>query len=178
MSRLAIHPITLPHSVEVVADGCIVFVKGPKGSLSKTLHPDIGFVIDTENHTVQVEKKKETKFSQAMWGTSASHLRNMIHGVVEGYEKKLIIEGVGYKVEMQGNMLSLRVGFSHPVDIKIPEGLDVEIVKNTITIKGIDKELVTSFAAKVRLVKKTEPYKGKGIRYDGEVVRRKSGKSK
>lgn len=159
---------------EVKFDNGLLSVKGPKGSLDRMFRPDIAIMI--EGNDIRLALVKDTKETRALWGTYGSHIKNMIKGVNEGFEKKLILEGVGYKSQVNGNTLVLALGFSHPVNVEIPQGLTVKAEKNLITVSGIDKELVGSFAAKVRSLKKPEPYKGKGFRYEGEVIRRKQGK--
>ena len=174
MSRLGQKPIALPNGTTVsVADG-VLTVTGPKGTLTRPVRPEISFTVSDD--AVVLEKTKDTSLSQALWGTYASHLLNMVTGVNEPFVKKLILEGVGYRVEMQGNTLVMQLGFSHPVEREVPEGLEVVVEKNNITVTGVDKELVGFFAALIRSKKKPEPYKGKGIRYADEVVRRKQGK--
>ena len=175
MSRIAKQPIPIPANTEVkLADGMLT-VKGPKGTLTRAVKPDV--IILIEAGTVTLMPKDDTSiFSRALWGTYASHVKNMLAGVNAGYSKKLILEGVGFKSEVKGKDLLLALGFSHGVTVPIPEGLTVTAEKNNITISGIDKEMVGQFAAKVRAMKKPEPYKGKGFRYDGEVIRRKQGK--
>ena len=142
--------------------------------MERSFRLDISIVIDGKNVTLSVPK--ENKQTKALWGTYASHINNMIKGVNDGFEKKLILEGVGFKSQVSGNKLVLALGFSHPVEVIIPEGLSVKAEKNLLTILGIDKELVGSFSAKVRALKKPEPYKGKGFRYFDEIIRRKQGK--
>lgn len=176
MSRLAKKPVLVPSGVNVVENNLILTVTGPKGTLKKHMHPYVS--LTTDGQSVSVEKKSSTRLANALLGTFSAHLRNMVHGVVEGYEKKLVIEGIGYKVEIDEKNITLFVGFSHSVILTIPDGLEVSVEKNTVTIKGIDKEKVGAFAANVRAVKKPEPYKGKGIRYSDEVVKRKAGKTK
>lgn len=174
MSRIGKKPITIPQGVEVIFSDSILQVKGPKGELRVKVHPLVDIEIkDTE---AQVSPKDDSRFANALWGTFASHLKNMIKGVTEGFEKQLVVEGIGYKVDLQGNKIVLNVGFSHPVELEIPADLEVSVDKNTITVKGIDKQKVGQFASEIRTVKKPEPYKGKGIRYSDEVVRRKEGK--
>lgn len=174
MSRLGKQIIELPTGVTFTLVNGLATVKGPKGEISKTFLPNV--VITHENNTIAFAPKKEDIFSRALWGTYASHVKNMVTGVTEGYTKKLILEGVGFKSEVKGTNLDLALGFSHPVSVPIPKGLTVTAEKNNITITGIDKEVVGQFAAKVRALKKPEPYKGKGFRYDDEVIRRKQGK--
>ncbi|HUD02418.1 MAG TPA: 50S ribosomal protein L6 [Candidatus Paceibacterota bacterium] len=174
MSRLAKRPIALPAKTELTFKANELSVKGPKGTLTKAGHRLIG--IENVPEGVQVSTKADTLEARALVGTYASHVRNMLEGVTKGFTKKLLVEGVGYKWEVQGKTLNLALGFSHPVKMDIPEGLTVKAEKNALIIDGFDKELVGQFAANVRALKKPEPYKGKGIRYEGEVIRRKQGK--
>jgi large subunit ribosomal protein L6 len=174
MSRIGKQEIVIPAGVEVKKDGAIFTVKGPKGTLTKNFRDDIEITIADGKITFAI--KRNDKFSKALWGTYASHVQNMIAGVQTPYQKKLILEGVGFKSEVKGKELHLALGFSHPVVVNIPEELTVTAEKNNITVTGIDKELVGSFTASVRALKKPEPYKGKGMRYEGEVIRRKQGK--
>jgi len=174
MSRLAKRPIALPPSTEVTVSGGEVRVKGPKGTLAKPMVRLVKIEVGPEG--VQVTKVGETLEAQALVGTYASHVKNMLHGVTKGFSKKLLIEGVGYKWDVQGKNLNLALGFSHPVKVEIPEGLTVKADKAALTIEGFNKESVGQFAANFRALKKPEPYKGKGIRYEDEVIRRKQGK--
>ena len=174
MSRLAKRPIAIPAKTEVTVSGGLVMVKGPKGTLQRPIHRMV--TIEVGEGGVQVSPKGESLQSRALIGTFASHIKNMIGGVNSGFSKKLLIEGVGYKWDVQGKTLNLALGFSHPVKVAIPEGLTVKADKGALDISGFDKELVGQFAADIRAMKKPEPYKGKGIRYDGEVIRRKQGK--
>lgn len=174
MSRVGKKPIEIPAGVEVSIEKNEVSVKGPKGELKAKINPEIK--IEQKDNQLIVTPVEKTKTSNAFWGLSRSLVFNMIEGVTKGYEKKLEIQGVGYRASLEGEDLVLLVGFSHPVKIKKPEGIKFEIEKNIITVSGIDKELVGQIAAKIRSVKKPEPYKGKGIRYLGEEVRRKAGK--
>lgn len=174
MSRIGKQIIDIPQKTEVSVSNDVLTVKGPQGTLEKRINGTVD--INVADNTVTVAKKGDTIFSRAIWGTYASHVKNMIAGVNTPYEKKLIIDGVGYRAEMAGANLKLLMGFSHPVLMAIPQGLAVKVEKNEITITGIDKEAVGQFAANVRAVKKPEPYKGKGIRYSTEVIRRKQGK--
>ena len=174
MSRLAKRPITIPAKTEVTVSGGLVMVKGPKGTLQKPLHRLV--TVEVGQDGVQVLPKGESLQSRALIGTFASHIKNMIGGVNTGFSKKLLIDGVGYKWDVQGKTLNLALGFSHPVKVAIPDGLTVKAEKGALDISGFDKELVGQFAADIRAMKKPEPYKGKGIRYDGEVIRRKQGK--
>ena len=174
MSRLAKRPIAMPAKTELTFKANELSVKGPKGTLTKAGHRLIA--IETVPEGVQVSTKADTLEARALVGTYASHVRNMLEGVTKGFTKKLLVEGVGYKWEVQGKTLNLALGFSHPVKMDIPEGLTVKAEKNALIIDGFDKELVGQFAANVRALKKPEPYKGKGIRYEGEVIRRKQGR--
>ncbi|MEK7147982.1 MAG: 50S ribosomal protein L6 [Patescibacteria group bacterium] len=174
MSRIGKKLITLPEKTEVnVRDGSMV-VKGPLGELTRELHPIID--INIEGNIVTIVPKKLTLESRALWGTYASHLTNMVAGVNKPFEKKLILEGIGYKSEVKGDKIVFALGFSHPVEVEIPKTLKVTAEKNNITISGSNKEEVGAYAAKLRALKKPEPYKGKGMRYDAEVIRRKQGK--
>ena len=174
MSRLAKKPIVLPAKTELSVAGGVMRVKGPKGELSKATHRHIGIEVTPEG--VVVTKKIDNLETRALVGTYASHVRNMVKGVTEGFTKKLLVEGVGYKWDVAGKTLNLALGFSHPVKVAIPAGLEVKAEKSALTISGPDKEVVGQFAANIRALKKPEPYKGKGIRYEGEVIRRKQGK--
>ena len=176
MSRIGKKEISIPAGVEVKVENGILTVKGPKGELSRPVHELVD--IEVNGDSAKVNPKDDSKFARALWGTFASHLKNMIVGVTEGYTKELVVEGVGYRIDLKGKTIELKVGFSHPVEVEAPEGIEVEVdpKANTIKISGIDKELVGEFAANVRKVKKPEPYKGKGIRYSDEVIRRKEGK--
>ena len=173
MSRIGNRIITVPTGVTVEETNGVVTVKGPKGSLSQPMLKDI--TMKVEENQVIVERKNEA--AKALHGTMNALIQNMITGVTEGYSKGLEILGVGYRFNVQGQKLTINAGYSHPVNMEVPTGLTVEQVSNTeITIKGIDKVLVGEFAANVRKVRQPEPYKGKGIRYKDEHVRRKEGK--
>lgn len=174
MSRIGKQIIMLPEKTEVVVSGNNISVKGPLGELSRTLHPLIDIKI--EGNQVTVVPKRETIEGRALWGTFAAHMKNMVSGVNTPFSKKLILEGIGYKSEVKGDEIHFALGFSHPVKVKIPEGLKATAEKNVITISGSNKDLVGEFAASVRALKKPEPYKGKGMRYDTEVIKRKQGK--
>lgn len=175
MSRIGSRILTIPEKVNVVIENNIVKVNGPKGELSLPLTNDV--VVKVEDKNIMVEKKNDSDRSNAMQGTVNSLILNMIEGVVNGYSKTLEMVGVGYRFQLQGNTLVISVGFSHLVKMPVPNGLQVEVLSNTeIVIKGISKELVGEFAAVVRKIKKPEPYKGKGIRYKDEHIRRKEGK--
>ena len=174
MSRLGKKPIIIPEKTEVKFAAGVLSVKGPLGELTRKIRPEIRVKIDAGK--VELTPHGNSSEVSALWGTYASHIKNMVMGVNQAFVKKLIIEGIGYKAEVKGEGMTLNLGFSHPVNIKIPKGLKVVSEKGSITISGFDKELVGQFAAAVRALKKPEPYKGKGIRYDGEVIRRKQGK--
>lgn len=174
MSRLAKKPIELPAGVTATLENRVFTVTGPKGSLTREFRDEITIKLD--GTIITVELRAKDVFARSLLGTYAAHIKNMIKGVTEGYEKKLILEGVGFKSAVSGNILDLALGFSHPVKEEIPEGLTVTAEKNVITISGIDKEKVGQFTAHVRSLKKPEPYKGKGMRYADEVIRRKQGK--
>jgi len=174
MSRIGKQEILIPTGVKVTNNDGIFTVVGPKGTLSKTFKDDITITITDK--TINLNIKRNDKFSKSLWGTYASHIKNMIEGVEKPYQKKLILEGVGFKSEVKGKEIHFALGFSHPVIVPIPEGITATTEKNNITITGIDKELVGNFTAGVRALKKPEPYKGKGMRYEDEVIRRKQGK--
>ena len=174
MSRIGKKTIEIPQSVEVSIENNLVKVRGPKGELERYIRPEIK--IEKKDNQIFVTPNKETKRTNALWGLSRTLIFNMIEGVTNGYEKKLEIRGVGYKANLEGEDLVLNVGFSHSVKIEKVEGIKFETEKSIITVSGIDKELVGQIAAKIKKVKKPEPYKGKGIRYLGEEVRRKAGK--
>ena len=174
MSRIGKKPIQIPQGVEVKIDGNKVVVKGIKGELSQEFRPEIK--IETKENQILVSPQKEGRQTQALWGLTRALIANMVKGVTEGFEKKLEIQGVGYKAEIKEERLVLSVGYSHLVKIKIPEGTNIVVEKNIITVSGIDKGLVGQVAAIIRKTKPPEPYKGKGIRYVGEIVKRKVGK--
>ena len=176
MSRVGLKPIEIPKAVKVQIDKGRVNVEGPKGKLSFAIHPRMKALL--KENILTVERPTDMGTDRALHGTTRSVIANMIHGVVDGYMKELAIEGVGFKAQLQGKSLNLSLGFTHPVIFEIPEGLTAETPKPTqVIIKGIDKVKVGQFAAKIRKVYEAEPYKGKGVRYLGEVVRRKAGKT-
>jgi large subunit ribosomal protein L6 len=174
MSRIGKQPITIPDNVEVKIDKGEIKLKGPKGELTQAIPDEIEVTIKEKE--IVVALKKKTKNSPALWGLLRTLIFNMIQGVTEGYEKQLEIEGVGYRATLQGNKLVLNIGFSHPVEIEAPAGIEFKVERNLITVSGIDKQLVGQVAAEIRSKRKPEPYKGKGIHYVGEVIRRKAGK--
>jgi len=175
MSRIGKKPILIPEKVEISVNGDEVFVKGPKGSLRITKQSVIDVKIEGAEVVLSINGK-DSKSSNAFWGLTRSLINNMVDGVLNGHEKKLEIEGVGFKIELKGDTLVMALGFSHPVEFSAPEGIKLAVEKNVISVSGIDKTLVGQVAANIRKLKKPEPYKGKGIRYQGEVVRRKAGK--
>lgn len=164
----------VPEKTGVEISGSRVLVKGPLGELSRLLHPVIEVKLNGQE--LMVTTKKDTPESKALWGTYASHITNMISGVNKVFTKSLILEGIGFKSEVKGTKIVFALGFSHPVEIEIPKTLKVTAEKNVINISGSDKEEVGQFAAKLRALKKPEPYKGKGMRYSTEIIRRKQGK--
>lgn len=175
MSRLGKKPIVLPSGVTANFSAGLLSVKGPKGELKREIdEKKFSLVLDDKEITLSLKPSKIDL--SAIWGTFASHIKNMLVGVSTGFEKKLSIEGIGYKGEVKGNDIVFALGFSHPVVIKIPEGIKVVFEKNNITVSGIDKDLVGSFSAHLRDQKRPEPYKGKGIRYVGEFIAMKQGK--
>jgi large subunit ribosomal protein L6 len=176
MSRIGRKPIAIPDGVTVRYDNGVIHVKGPKGELSRKIHPDM--IVKVEEKEVTVERPSDNKLHRSLHGTTRSIISNMISGVTEGFSKTLELVGVGYRASKSGKNLVLNVGYSHPVEIE-PEGtVEFEVPSNTqIIVKGIDKEAVGEMAAKIRAVRKPEPYKGKGIRYQGEWILRKVGKT-
>lgn len=175
MSRIGKQNLNIPSGTSISIDGGSLTVKGPKGELKRNFDENI-IKLNIADNVITSEPLRNDKFSKSLWGTSMSHIENMIQGVNNGFEKKLLIEGVGFKWEVKGDKLQLNVGFSHPVFIDIPKTVTAVTDKGTLTISGIDKDAVSLFAMQVRKVKEGEPYKGKGIRYVDEVLRRKQGK--
>lgn len=176
MSRIGKKPIEVPAGVTVTLNGNRVTVKGPKGELSREFNKDI--TITVEDNFVTVTRPSDSKEHRTVHGTTRAILANMVEGVSKGFEKSLELIGVGYRAQKQGNKLVLSVGYSHPVEITPENGLEIDVPSNTqIVVKGIDKEKVGALAANIRDVRPPEPYKGKGIRYVGEYVRRKEGKT-
>ena len=174
MSRIGKKPIKIPDSVEIKIDGQKITVKSSNGEIFREIRPEIK--VEIKEKEVFVTPLIDTKKTNAFWGLTRSLLSNMITGVTDGYEKKLEIQGIGYKASLDGEDLVLEMGFSHPVKLSCPEGIKFLVEKNIISVKGISNELVGHIAAKIRRVRPPEPYKGKGIRYVGEIVRRKVGK--
>lgn len=174
MSKIGKQPIIIPAGVEINLDGNLVVVKGAKGELKRKIAPEIK--IEKKDKQLIFSPAKQTKRTAALWGLSRMLLANMVEGVAKGFAKQLELEGVGYRVAMQGQDLVLNLGFSHPVQFKAVPGIEFKIEKNTITVSGIDKESVGQVAADIRKLRPPEPYKGKGIHYVGEVIKRKAGK--
>ncbi len=176
MSRLGKQPIKLPAGTTAKRDGNRLAITGPKGNLALKLHEQIDLKLDDKEITVMVKNPGEKK-QRAFWGLYRSLINNMVAGVNEGFEKKLEIQGVGYRASVQGKNLTLNVGYSHPVIFELPEGIGAQVEGSVITVNGIDKQLVGEIAARIRKIRKPEPYKGKGIKYSGETIRRKAGKT-
>jgi large subunit ribosomal protein L6 len=174
MSRVGKKPITVPDAVGVNISGQNISIKGPKGTLDFSFHWDVEAKM--EGKEIQVSVKKITKETKALWGLTRVLISNMIIGVTNGFEKQLELQGVGFRMAVAGKKLNMALGFSHPVDVDIPDELEAKIEKSILTISGIEKQKVGQFAAKIRALKKVEPYKGKGFRYVGEIVRKKAGK--
>ena len=176
MSRIGRAPVPIPSGVKITQDGPRLAVEGPKGTLAFTIPPSISVSVDGQ--TLQVQRSGDERSQRALHGLTRALVANMVQGVSSGFSKELEIVGVGYRAQLQGKALVLQVGFSHPVALPIPEGLTVEVPKPTsVLVKGADKQLVGQFAATIRSVAPPEPYKGKGIKYAGEVIRRKAGKA-
>jgi len=172
MSRIGKQPIKILDNIDVKIDNNFVIVKGPKGELKEKIHKDVFVQIKDKEILTSLKNNKNT----AIWGTMRSLIANMIDGVINGVEKKLVYEGVGYRINLEGEKLVMHLGYSHVIEIEAPKGIEFKVEKNTITVSGIDKQLVGQVAANIRAKRKPEPYKGKGIRYDGEIIRRKAGK--
>jgi len=174
MSRIGKQPIKISGDVTVSIDGNNIKIKGPKGELSYVFSYEIK--VSTKDGEIIVEKNSNAKTSQALWGTTRALIQNMVEGVTTGFTKILELHGVGYKMAVQGKKLVLNLGFSHPIELDIPEGLSLEVKKEKLSITGIDKQVVGQFAAEIRSLRKVEPYKGKGFRYEGEEFIKKEGK--
>jgi len=176
MSRVGLKPIVLPASVELKVEGNTVSVKGPKGQLQQEIPEGIRLV--QEANTIKVERPNEEKYYKALHGLTRSLVANMVEGVTKGFSKTLEINGVGYRAAKQGKKLVLTIGYSHPVEFEEPPGIEFEVPgPNRVVVKGIDKQQVGQIAAEIRSTRKPEPYKGKGIKYENEVIRRKAGKA-
>jgi large subunit ribosomal protein L6 len=176
MSRIGRMPVTVPSTVEVTIDGRRLTVTGPKGTLTRDLHPDM--TVSREDGQLVVTRPTEQKTHKQLHGLTRTLVNNMVVGVTDGYRKGLEITGVGYRASKNGEKLQLNLGYSHPIEIDPPQGISFEVENPTrLAVVGIDKELVGQVAARVRATRKPEPYKGKGVRYAGEVIRRKAGKA-
>ncbi|WP_138420163.1 50S ribosomal protein L6 [Aquibacillus sediminis] len=176
MSRIGLKTLEIPEGVEVKLDGNVVTVKGPKGELKRTFNEDMKIVI--EDNVLSVERPSDKKEHRSLHGTTRSLIANMVEGVHKGFEKSLEIQGVGYRAQKQGDKVVINAGYSHPVELENRDGIEIDVPSNTkVVVKGIDKELVGAVAANIRAIRPPEPYKGKGIRYEGEYVRRKEGKT-
>ncbi|CQR48508.1 50S ribosomal protein L6 [Paraliobacillus sp. PM-2] len=176
MSRIGLKIIEIPEGVEIKNDNNKITVKGPKGELTRQFHEDM--TINIEDNVLTVERPSDHKEHRALHGTTRSLINNMVEGVHKGFEKALEIQGVGYRAQKQGNKVVINAGYSHPVEIDVQDGIEIDVPSNTrVVVKGIDKELVGAIAANIRAIRPPEPYKGKGIRYENEYVRRKEGKT-
>jgi len=175
MSRIGKKPIAIPKGVEVRLEGDQLIIKGPKGELNISVHPDVE--LDIEDNSIAVSVVDETRESRSIHGLFRVLIDNMVTGVTKGFERVLEIVGVGYRAELKGRTAVFNLGYSHPINFELPEGIDAKIEKTKITLSGIDRELLGMTAAKIRSFRKPEPYKGKGIKYAGEMIRRKAGKA-
>ncbi|MHB8157676.1 MAG: 50S ribosomal protein L6 [Desulfocucumaceae bacterium] len=176
MSRIGKMPIPLPKDVDVTIDGTAVAVKGPKGALQRDMHSNM--IIKVEDGVLTVNRPSESLTDKSLHGLTRTLLNNMVVGVTNGFQKTLELTGVGYKASKQGQKLVLAVGYSHPVEINPPDGIEIDVpIPTRVVVKGIDKEMVGTIAANIRAVREPEPYKGKGIKYEGERIRRKAGKA-
>ena len=176
MSRIGKKPITIPAGVEVKLDGNVITVKGPKGTLTRSLHPEM--IVNVEGEEIQVSRPSDAKLHRSLHGTTRSVVSNMVEGVSKGFERNLELVGVGYRAAKAGNKLTLSLGFSHPVEVVPENDIEFDVPSQTkVIVKGIDKEIVGNVAANIRSLREPEPYKGKGIRYEGEKVLRKVGKT-
>ncbi|HEY9861146.1 MAG TPA: 50S ribosomal protein L6 [Candidatus Obscuribacterales bacterium] len=176
MSRIGKRPISIPQKVTVTIEGQQVAVQGPKGELSRTLPNEV--IVEQEGETLLVKRRDESRAARQRHGLCRTLVSNMVEGVSQGFQRRLEIQGVGYRAQVQGRNLVLNVGYSHPVQIEPPDGVQMAVENNTnVVVSGIDKEIVGNIAARIRAVRPPEPYKGKGIRYAGEFVRRKAGKA-
>ena len=176
MSRVGKKPVAIPSGVTASVEGQVVKVKGPKGAMQIVLHGDVAAKVGSDG--VKVDPRNETKLARALWGTSRALVANMMTGVTKGFERRLEITGVGYRAELKGKQVQFALGYSHPVVFDIPAGIDVVIDKQThVTVTGIDRQLVGQVAADIRRLRKPDPYKQKGVRYTGEVLKKKAGKT-
>lgn len=175
MSRIGVLPIIIPEGVKINQENNNLIIQGDKGSLALTINPQISLTFD--NNKITLQRKNNSKIAKSLHGLTQRLISNMVMGVKNGFEKKLEIKGVGYRAQMQGEKLQINIGYSHPVEMEAPAGIKFTLEKNIITVSGISKQLVGQTAAKIRAIRKPEPYKGKGIRYLGEFVKLKAGKA-
>ena len=175
MSRIGKLPIKIPAGVDVKKEGDTIFVKGPKGELNRKIDGSKVLIVISDG-MIEIKPAAGSPEGLKLWGTYGAHIKNMIKGVIEGFSKSLEIEGIGFRAEVQGGKLVLNLGFSHPVSVEPVDGIVFGVTKNVITVSGADKEKVGEMAARIKAFKKPEPYKGKGIRYQGEIIMRKAGK--
>lgn len=175
MSRIGKKPISLPEKVTLAVQDGVVLVKGPKGELKERLHPVVTVTVDGASVTLTIRNEKD-KSQRALWGTTGALIRNMLIGVTTGFQKRMEIKGVGYVWNVSGKKVVIKAGYSHPVEILLPEGITAKVEEGALVLEGINKQLLGETAALIRKVRKPEPYKGKGIRYADEHVRRKAGK--
>jgi len=173
MSHIGKKPIEIPKEVKINIDGQTVTITGPKGELKREVRPEVEVVVKGDN--ILLSMKEKTKKAKAFWGTERALLANMIEGVTKGYEKKLRLEGVGYRADVDGNKLKLKVGFSHEVEFEAPEGIELKVQGKIISVSGIRKEKVGLVASKIKKIRRPNPYTGKGIRYEGEEIKLKLG---
>lgn len=176
MSRIGKQPVNIPQGVEIKIEPSRIIVKGPKGELTQALHPAV-ILERKENQLFVTVKNPDEKSQKSLWGLFKRLIANMVIGVTDGFSKKLEVNGVGYRAAVSGKNLNLQLGYSHPIDFLIPAGIEIKVEKNVITVSGSDKQVVGQTAAEIRMLKKPEPYKGKGIKYSDEVIRRKAGKT-
>lgn len=175
MSRVGKKPIPVPEKAKVTYNNHILTVQSDKGSLTHTVHPDVD--LNIEDNLIQVAVRRNDKKTKALWGTTRAVVANMITGVTDGFVRVLEINGIGYRAELKGNSIDLHLGFSHPINYPLPEGVSAQIERSTIRLSGIDKELLGFAAASIRRFRPPEPYKGKGIKYAEETIQRKAGKT-
>ena len=176
MSRIGKKPIEIPAGVDVQIDGTLITVKGPKGTLSRNVHPNM--IVEKDGNTITVSRPNDDKMNRSLHGLTRTLINNMVVGTNESYKKELEVNGVGYRCEVKGNVLTLKIGYSHDVVMTAPEGVTIEVPNpNKVVVSGPDKQVVGQFAANIREKRPPEPYKGKGIKYSTEVIRRKAGKT-
>ena len=177
MSRIGKRPVPIPQGVQVKMEDDVLVVKGPKGELRRRIHPLVRLSIDSDKIQVSVENTRKKKEASALQGLFRVLVNNMVTGVTKGFERNLEIVGVGYRAEVKGDTVIFNLGYSHPIEFKLPKGIAAKVDRNKITLSGIDKEVLGQTAANIRSLRPPEPYKGKGIKYEDEVIRRKAGKA-